>query len=310
MIDYFLDPILRAPTFACIFMCIACSLMGTIAFLTKRSLLGESISHAAYPGVILGTFVGATLGFGFEFCAAAFALLFSMLSLKAIGMMEKRGVNGDAALCFALASFFGIGILLASWLQSAHPMLARGALIYLYGQAATMTDGHIVAYGALACAVVLFIVIAYRPLQATLFDPNFSASAGIGGRGLQAVIFTLFLLAIVLGVRSVGVVLMSGMLIAPAAASRQFTDKLSSLLGLSAFFGALSGFLGNVLASELRLPTGPAIVLVGASIALLSLLFAPKRGALFRVSRILLFRMRCIEENILKEPLTSEPLST
>ena len=296
ILEYFSDPILRAPTMGCILMCVASSLMGAIAFLTRKSLLGESISHGAYPGIVLGTL----LGLGSEWMAMVFALLSSMICLKAIGMMEKKGVRSDAALCFALSSFFGIGILLMSYLQHSAPVLAKKMQLYLYGQAATMTDGHVFVYGALALGVVGFVTLAYRPLQAILFDPLFSKSAKIGGASLEKFIFFLFLLAIVLGVRSAGVVLVSGMLIAPVSAARQFTDRLSSLLGLSACFGAFSALLGNVLALEWRLPTGPAIVLIGAALAVLSLLFAPKRGALFRAARILRFRMRCVEENILK----------
>jgi manganese/zinc/iron transport system permease protein len=104
---------------------------------------------------------------------------------------------------------------------------------------------------------------------------------------------------------------MSGMVIAPAIAARQFTNNLHKMLILGAIFGALSGVLGNILSvvgtialsnetRNLALPTGPMIVLVGGFIAVVSLLFAPGRGLVFRKLRIGSFRFRCIEENILK----------
>jgi manganese/zinc/iron transport system permease protein len=90
------------------------------------------------------------------------------------------------------------------------------------------------------------------------------------------------------------------MVIAPAVAARGFTDRLQFVFFLAAFFGAASGLIGNYLSVVSNLPTGPMIVLVGTCFALLSLFLAPKRGLLFRMGRIWAFRLRCVEENILK----------
>lgn len=318
ILDYFFDPILRAPTWGCMLMCLSASLMGVVLFLKKRLLLGEAISHAAYPGVVIGMGVAALCGVEGDGVAAlfalVFALLFSSMGLKVIDWLEKRSrVPSDAALCFMLASFFGLGVLAASWLQGAYPAFARQVQLYLYGQAATMTDLHIALYAILAAATVLFIVAAYRPLQALLFDSTFSETSGIASASLSRMLFFLFLLSSVVGIRSVGVILMSGMLIAPVVAARQFSDRLSLVFCLAGLFGVASGFLGNWASVEgseflaalfpekrLSLPTGPMIVLTGALFALLSLLFAPKRGLVARLVRIFRFRLRCVEENILK----------
>jgi manganese/zinc/iron transport system permease protein len=93
---------------------------------------------------------------------------------------------------------------------------------------------------------------------------------------------------------------MSGMVIAPAVAARQFSDRLQTMLLLAGFLGAVSGWLGNYLSVLAHAPTGPMIVLVGTGFAVFSLLFAPQRGLLFRLGRIWAFRLRCLEENILK----------
>ncbi len=318
MFDYFTDPILRGPTLGCMLMCLSASLMGVVVFLKKRSLLGEALSHAAYPGVVIGMGLSACFGAALEggslLFALAGALLFSAFGFKAIDWMEKKGrVSPDAALCFMLASFFGLGVLSLSWLQGAYPVFARQVQLYLYGQAATMTDLHIAVYGALSLLVLGFLASVYRPLQAALFDPPFARAAGIGSRFLSPALFFLLLLSIIVGIRSVGVILMSGMLIAPAVAARQLTNRLGTLFFLAGLFGVASGFLGNWASAEgsdalamlfpgrrLSLPTGPMIVLFGSLFALLSLLFAPKRGVAARMFRILKFRLRCVEENILK----------
>lgn len=309
---YFTDPILRAPTIGCILMCVAASLMGVILLMQRRLLIGESISHAAYPGAILGVFTLAFFGLDEEpyafFAVLGGAFFSSWLGLKAISYLERAWkVSSDAALCFVLAVFFGMGVLLTSWLQGVYPMWTQQAKILLFGQAATLTDEHVVLYGVLVGASLLFIAFAFRQIQALLFDRGFANSVGLPTRALDKILRLFLLFSIVLGLRSVGVILMSGMLIAPAVAARQCSHRLKVVFILAALFGALSGLLGNVLSVEIalryegvHLPTGPAIVLVGTCFALIALLFSPKRGVLFRVLRMAFFRLRCLEENVLK----------
>ncbi|HSX26823.1 MAG TPA: iron chelate uptake ABC transporter family permease subunit [Chlamydiales bacterium] len=303
--DFFTDPVLRAPAWGCILMCIASSLMGVLIFLRKRSLLSESLSHATYPGVVLGVSLFAFLFPKQEewvFVAGlAGAFFSSLLGLKAIEWLEKKGkVRPDAALCFVLAVFFGFGIVGVSAMQSTLPVWQGQVQMLLFGQAATMSDIHIVIYATLALAVSLFLCLTFRPLQAFLFDRDFASSTGIKVPALERIFFWLLLLSLIVGIRSVGVVLMSGMVIAPAVAARQFSDRLQTMFCLAALFGALSGFLGNYFSVLTSLPTGPMIVLVGTAFALLSLMFAPKRGLLFRIARVFAFRFRCLQENILK----------
>ncbi len=301
--NFFTDPVLRAPTWGCIFMCIASSLMGVLIFLRKRSLLSESLSHAAYPGACLGVCLFALLFPQQEewtfLAVLGGAFLSSMLGLKAIQHLEKT-VKTDAALCFVLSVFFGFGVVIASGMQSELPAWYKQIQMLLFGQAATMSDMHIWIYGSLAVVVAFFLFFTFRPLQAALFDRDFCLSAKIPIAALERIQFWLLLLSLIVGIRSVGVVLMSGMVIAPAVAARQFTDRLQLIFLLAAIFGGLSGLVGNYLSVLANLPTGPMIVLVATAIALFALLFAPKRGLLFRFVRILLFRLRCLEENILK----------
>ncbi|MBX7066175.1 MAG: metal ABC transporter permease [Parachlamydiales bacterium] len=305
ILEFFTDPVLRAPTWGCILMCIASSLMGVLIFLRKKSLLSESLSHATYPGACLGI---ALFGFLEEWTFVAVligAFFSSLLGLKAIQKLEKSRVSPDAALTLVLATFLGLGILITSAFQT-----AKKTQMLLFGQAATMSDMHIWIYGSLAMAVVLFLCLTFRPLQASLFDPQFSKSAKIPVEPLEKILFWLLLLSLIVGIRSVGVILMSGMVIAPAVAARQFSDRLQTVLVLAALFGAFSGLLGNMLSVYANLPTGPAIVLIGTAFSLLSLLFAPKRGLLFRLYRIWAFRLRCLEENLLKTLWKKRTLST
>lgn len=320
IIAFFTDPVLRAPTIGCMLMCMAAALVGVIVFLKKQSLLGESLSHAAYPGVIIGVIIAGSMEIGdshelpIAILVMGGALVTSLIGMWAIGFLQYRmGVRSDSALCFILAAFFGMGLTLASHVQFAYSSLYRQSQVYLYGQAATMTDAHMWIYGALALMIVVVILLFYKEIRGITFDPDYIRSIGVNKRVVDTTIFILIVLAVVVGIRSVGVVLMSAMLIAPAAAARQYSDKLYRIFILSAFFGLLSGFLGNYLSVEvslwlaskyprerLALPTGPMIVIVASLICILSLLFAPKRGLLLRMGRIIRFRYQCICENLLK----------
>lgn len=317
---YFTDPILRAPTIGCMLMCLSAALVGVIAFLRKQSLVGEALSHASFPGVILGVLSAGTL---FEETSSLFwlppltiagAFLFAWLGLIGIHFLETRGkVRSDSALCFILSAFFGLGITLASHVQFVHSNLYIQALSYLYGQAATMIDIHVLIYGLLSIAVLAMIMIFYKELQILIFDKHYAKSLGIRVQMIRSLTVLLMALAIVIGIRSVGVVLMSAMLIAPAAAARQFTHRMSRMFILAGIFGLLSGYLGVLSSVELTnsfserfpnerlaFPTGPMIVLVATLICLIALLFAPERGLVTRLIRRLYFRHTCTSENILK----------
>jgi manganese/zinc/iron transport system permease protein len=317
---FFTDSVLRAPTIGCMLMCLAASLVGVIVFLRKESLLGESLSHAAYPGIIAGALLTGTLigDAASEEWLAVFVFLGAYTSafagLKVINWLEYRyHLRSDSALTFVLAAFMGLGITLASNVQFTHTALYRQAQNYLFGQAATMTDRHVYMYGALALLTIIIIMILHKELQAITFDRDFSTTSGLNIRLVDFLVFTLIVLAVVLGLRSVGVVLMSAMFIAPPVAARQYTRNFTGMLILAGLVGLISGFLGNYLSVELSevvesyypsirlaLPTGPMIILVACFFCFASLLFAPERGLLRRLLRIGGFRYQCVLENVLK----------
>lgn len=301
-------------------MCFAAGFIGVLVFLRKQSLVGEALSHASYPGVIIGILSTGllTLTEGEESVVSVMiivgAFLSAFLGLWSIHWLEKQlRVKSDSALCYILSSFFGVGVTLASYVQFAEPGLSRKAQAYLYGQAATMTDIHILIYGVLALVTVISILLCAKEIEIMVFDRDFAESIGISVRPIQAIVFMLTVLAVVVGIRSVGVVLMSAMLIAPAAAARQFTQKFTHMLWLASGFGLISGYLGTLLSdrwtyqlasqypgAKLALPTGPMIVIIASLICIFALLFAPERGLLLRIYRIAYFRYQCLCENLLK----------
>lgn len=309
--SFFTDPVLRAPTIGSMLMCLVAALVGVLVFVQKRSLIGEALSHATYPGVTAAIIFAGFFSFEtrLPFLLPVRAFCSSLLGFWVIDCLGKKlKVAPDAALSVTLALFFGIGVTIASFAQNSYTHLYRQMQTYLYGQAATMTDIHIYLYAILALIVLLFITVFYKEILALVFDAEFASTCGIPKRFINLGIFLIIVLTLVIGVRCVGVILMSAMLIAPAAAARQFTNRLPNMFFLSGIFGVLSAFLGicgSVIISEkmgghYSIPTGPMIVLISGSIALYALFFAPRRGLLSRYARIAKFRGTCLQENFLK----------
>ncbi|CDR34742.1 metal ABC transporter permease [Criblamydia sequanensis] len=326
--DYFLDPVLMPPTIGSMLMCLSSGIVGVFVFLKKESLIGETLSHAAYPGIIMGIILSGLLssyegGEGplFVFLSILGGVIASFLGIFSIRILESVfKVKQDAALCFVLSLFFGIGILLASYVQFAFSEMYQKAQSFLYGQAATMTFSHLKIYVVLTLALLVIFTLLFKEIEVLCFDSAYARSLGLKVGALDAFFSFLIAVAICIGVRTVGVVLMSAMLIAPAATARQFTHRLSTLFLLAAFFSMASGFLGNVFSNEasiylsnlypnerLSLPTGPTIVLVSSFFCILALFFAPERGLFVRFFRRLSFRYKCLLENILKSLWRAKP---
>ena len=130
--------------------------------------------------------------------------------------------------------------------------------------------------------MLILLLIFWKEFKLLSFDPDYAASLGFPIRFLDFLITGLLVIAIVIGLQMVGVVLMSAMVVAPAAAARQWTDKLGRMVLLAGIFGALAGISGAIVSSATtRLPTGPTIVVCISVIVLISVLFAPTRGLMW-----------------------------
>ena len=249
--------------------------------------------------VILGAILAASMVDGYtdplslSVLSVSGAFLFALLGYYLIHVLEVRWrIRTDSALCFVLSLFFGIGILLASYVQFSNSSIYKQSLSYLYGQAATMNDKHVALYGVLSFVVAGMIFAFYKEIKVLTFDRDYAHAIGLRVHLVDMAVLIFLSLSIVVGIRSVGVVLMSAMLIAPAAAARQYTHRLSYMLLLAGTFGVISGFLGNFFSIELStylsrlypserlsLPTGPMIVMVASIICVVSLLLLPKGGS-------------------------------
>jgi manganese/zinc/iron transport system permease protein len=154
---------------------------------------------------------------------------------------------------------------------------------FLFGQAAALLRRDVVVMAVLAAVALAGVLLVWKELKLLCFDPAYGASLGFGVRRLDAILMALLTVAIVIGLQTVGVVLMSAMIVAPGAAARQWTDRLAPMIGLAALIGSGCGVAGAVLSSVWeRLPTGPTIVLLLSLVVLVSMALAPSRGLVWR----------------------------
>jgi manganese/zinc/iron transport system permease protein len=251
--------------------------LGTFAVLRGQSLLGDAISHAALPGI--------ALAFLFTGSKAPLVLVAGAGAAGWVGTLAVRTITGrsrvpfDAALGMVLSVFFGVGLVLLTYIQGRPDASQAGLDKFLFGQAAALVTADVITIAGLGAAALAIVALLWKEFKMLAFDPDYAAALGFRVGLLDALLTTLLVVAIVVGLQTVGVVLMSAMLIAPAAAARQWTDRLGRLVVLAALFGAASGVAGAVVsATTTRLPTGPTIVLCASALVLASLLFAPGRG--------------------------------
>lgn len=291
-------------------MCFTSALVGSYLLVKRRTLLGETLSHAAYPGVVLALFISSFFLLPSD-NRLIFMILLGAFVLSYLGMMLierlhiRYAMHLDSVMCLTLSTFLGLGVVIGSRMQSILPLWYQQAQIFLYGQAATMNDYHIVIYAILSLYTFLFMIFRFRQIELVAFDRAFAQSLGLKLHKIDVALMTLTILAIIIGIRSAGVMMMAGMLIAPAVSARAFTSRYSYIMVLACVFGVLSGFGGNYFSilfsyKGFSLPTGPMILLFSVAITLFSLLFAPKNGVIARFIRIFQFRKHCHFENILK----------
>jgi manganese/zinc/iron transport system permease protein len=273
----FLDYTLRNVALGSALLGVVSGVLGSFAVLKKQALLGDALSHAALPGICLAYMLTGQKGSLVLMLGAAVAGWVATLLLLAIVRFTRLGE--DAGLGIVLASFFGLGIVLLTFIQRSGAASQAGLDRYLFGQAATLTESDVLAMALVGALALGLTALLYKELKLFAFDPDFGASLGFGKGRLAVLLTGLIVAAVVVGLQTVGVVLMSAMLVGPGAAARQWTDRLSVMLVLAAGFGALAGVAGALASiSVSRLSTGPTIVLCLTALVGFSLLLAPRRG--------------------------------
>lgn len=275
--------------------------IGTYATLRKESLLGDALSHAALPGIALAfvviqrkELIVLILG----------AVISGIIATGIIQLITKKTVvKLDSALSLVLSSFFGLGLVVLTAIQNNPNAQQAGLNSFIFGQASAMLQRDVQLIGTVAVILLLLVALFWKEFKCYTFDPMFSRSLGFSSKIIEFLLSMMIVLTIIIGLESVGVILISALLIGPSIAARQWTHRLSSVMFLSAVFGFLSGIIGTLISSlGEHIPTGPTIVVVVSLFVFCSLLFSPSQGYIAKsISRhkkqkLFLARLNDLEE--------------
>ncbi len=261
-------------------------MLGSFAVLRKQSLLGDAISHAALPGIAIAFLITGAKDSNTLLIGALISGLIGTFWIR--GIVTKTHLKSDTALGLILSLFFGFGMLLLTFIQKQPNANQAGLDKYLFGQAATLIESDVWMMAIVTGLCLIVMLTFWKEFKILLFDADYTKTLGFNTKTIDILITSFIVLAIVLGLQTVGVVLMSAMLLAPAAAARQWTNSLAVMVFLAALFGAFSGVFGTAIsASQNNLSTGPVIVLVAGVFVIISFIFSPSRGLLFKQIRFI-----------------------
>lgn len=273
--------------------------LGTFAYLQRRSLIGDALAHAALPGVGLAFLLTGRKDFVLLLIGAAITAWLGALVINLITRYSK--LQQDAALGIVLTVLFGFGIVILTHIQKSGSGSQAGLDKFLFGQASAMGPNDVLLLLVATLLMLSIVGLGFGKFKLVAFDPEYGRSLGLPVGWIQFGLTTMITVAVIIGLQAVGVVLMASMLIAPAAAARQWTDRMGLMVILASLFGIIAGIIGAYVSFLApRLPTGPWMVVAVSLIFMASILFAPKRGVLSRVRSHYQSRHKMTLEHILK----------
>jgi len=278
---------------------ITSAVLGVFTLLKKQALIGDAISHTTLPGVVIFFILTSSKRVNVLIIGAGISAFLAIMLMRVIKKYSK--IENDAILALLLSSFFGFGKFLISYVSRINPEYSKVRLDdFVFGQAATILREDIIILAVVLIIVLTIIFITWRHLKIQIFDNEFYRSLGFSSNLIEFLTSFITIIVIVAGIKTVGVILMSSLLIAPAIAARQWSDKLFNNVLISSIFGLIAAVFGSLYSVNTKnMPTGPAIVVIGTLIAIVSILLAPKRGLLFQELRRIIHRKNIIKYHFL-----------
>ncbi|MDE0291690.1 MAG: metal ABC transporter permease [Candidatus Dadabacteria bacterium] len=253
---------------------IVSGVVGSYAVLRKQSLVGDVMSHAALPGIVLAFLI---MGVKEQLPIFIGAALSAVLAVFLINLITSNSrIKTDSAMGMALSVFFGLGLVLLTYAQKMPDANQAGLDKFLFGQAEALVGKDVLVIGVTGLFALLVVGLFWKEFKLLCFDPDFGGTMGFSMKSLDLLVTAVIVSAIVIGLQTVGVVLMSSMLIAPAVAARQWTGGMGSMVILAALIAAVSGVTGVALSAGLEnVPTGPTVIVCVSAVAFFSVLFSP-----------------------------------
>ncbi len=258
---------------------VICGVTGAFVTLRGLAFMGDALSHAVFPGVVIAFLLGGSILLG--------ALIAAVVVTLAIGAVSQSGrLTNDTAIGILFAGGFALGIALIS----AQRTYTKDLASFLLGSILGVSRSDLLLTGAVGAGVLLTMALFRRELIVVAFDRTFAQASGLNLWAYDQLFLVLLSLAIVISLQTVGNILVLAMLVTPAATARLLTDRLQLMILLAALIGAGSGVAGLYLSYYAGIASGASVVLVATAFFALVFLFAPRTGAVsVRVARRLHF---------------------
>ena len=243
-----------------------CAVLSCYLVLKGWSLMGDAISHAVLPGIVIAYAIGLPLALG-AFAAGLSCALFTGY------LKENSRVKEDTVMAIVFSGMFGLGLVLFTKIETDQHLLH-----ILFGNVLGVTPADLVETAIIAGGTLLIVLLKRRDLMLYCFDPNHARAIGLPVRVLHYGLLVLLSLTIVSALKAVGIILVIAMLIAPGATAYLLTDRFDRMLLIAVTTALASAALGTLVSFHIDGATGACIVLVQAAIFMLAFLFAPKGG--------------------------------
>ena len=252
-----------------------CALVGCYVVLRSMAFMGDAMAHAILPGIAIAYLLGGNLQVGALIAAIAVAL--------GIGFFSQGGeIKEDTAIGIMFSAALSLGVALISSIRTYAVDLSH----ILFGNVLGVSPANLWLIGGLAAAVILTVIIFYRPFLVVTFDPVLAKTLRMPTSLLRNLMLVLLSVTIVISLQTVGIGLVAAMLVTPAAAAYMLTRRLPVMMAYSILFGVLSAIIGLYLSYYLNIASGASIVLVATLIFLVAYFFSPRgrtlRGRLVR----------------------------
>ena len=262
--------------------CVAGAL-GSFAYLRKQSLISDVVAHSALPGALMAFLIAVLVldasGRNMLGLIVGAVTTGTLAALFANSISARTKIPIDTAMAISLTVFFGAGMILLRIIANG-PFPGKGGINdYLFGNASVITIADLTTSAAVGALALILMLVFWKEFTLRTFDPVLSTVLGFRARVIDTLMFTTIVIAIVIGVKAVGVVLMIAFVVTPPAAARQWTSTLPGMVALSGVIGGVGSGVGAYLSIAIgSVPTGPVIVLTLFVIFLISLLASPRRS--------------------------------
>ncbi|MFM8813933.1 MAG: metal ABC transporter permease [Candidatus Limnocylindrus sp.] len=270
-IDLFLEPLgydffVRALV-ASALVGVACAVVGSFVVLKGMSFIGDAVSHAAFPGIVIAYMLGLPIIIGGAVAAIGTAL--------GIGALTRRsGLRADSIIGVLFAGMFALGVALFSSI----PNYVGDLFAFLFGDVLGISVSDMIALSVLVIALLLVIRALWKELLFATFDPLGAGAAGLPVRRLDDLLLILIAVTIVISLQAVGIVLVVAMITTPAATAQLLVKRFSQMIGVAALIGVTAAVAGLYLSYALDLASGASIVLFETTLFLIVLLVTTMRG--------------------------------